>query len=60
MLKLEYEGGVSMCWGCSLKEQCMKNLDSAKHRSSDGRQLSFIVEKDTKKQIYGMDEGAGG
>lgn len=42
--KVFYEGRLTDCRSCELKQQCMKNPDAANHRKGHGRQVSFIVE----------------
>jgi len=56
--KLYFEGRLSKCRVCPLKEQCVQNPESANDRTGHGRQISFIIDKELKK-IHGMDEGTG-
>ncbi len=51
-LKVFFEGRLSQCRHCSIKQQCMKNPESANHRKGKGRQVSFIVEKNTRPASY--------
>ena len=41
--KLFFEGRISKCRHCTLKEQCMSNPSSANTRKGHGRQVSFIL-----------------
>ena len=45
-----FEGRLSQCRGCELKNKCMKNPSSANHRKGNGRQVSFAMAK--KKPSY--------
>ncbi len=42
--KLYFEGRLSKCRVCILKEDCMQNPDAANDRKGHGRQVSFIVD----------------
>ena len=42
--KLFFEGRLSKCRHCILKNKCMNNPDSANTRKGHGRQVSFILE----------------
>ena len=42
-IKQYYTGRLMQCRNCHLKNECMKNPDSANHRHGNGRQVSFIV-----------------
>ena len=42
--KLFFEGRLSKCRDCALKNKCMTNPDSANTRKGHGRQVSFILE----------------
>jgi len=42
--KLFFEGRLSKCRHCTLKNKCMSNPDSANTRKGHGRQVSFILE----------------
>lgn len=44
-LKVFFEGRLSQCKNCTLKHQCMKNPSAAEHRKGNGRQVSFILNK---------------
>jgi len=41
-----FEGRLTQCRGCPLKQQCMKNPTSADHRKGAGRQVSFALHAD--------------
>jgi transposase len=41
--KAYFEGRLSQCRSCSLKNQCMRNPEAANHRKGKGRQVSFIL-----------------
>ena len=43
--KLYFEGRLSKCRVCPLKEACMQNPESADDRTGHGRQVSFIIDK---------------
>lgn len=45
--KLFFEGRLSKCRKCPLKNKCMSNPDSANSRKGHGRQVSFILENKT-------------
>ena len=49
--KLFFMGRLSKCRSCSLASQCMRRPESAHHRHGSGRQVSFLVERSTKKDI---------
>lgn len=67
--KAFFEGRLTQCRHCDLKHECMKNPASANHRKGNGRQVSFMLNKNRKpnytdwmkhrvdsnkgKQIYG-------
>jgi len=51
-LKVFFEGKLSQCRHCTLKQQCMKNPAAADHRKGNGRQVSFIIEKNTRAANY--------
>ncbi len=44
-LKVFFEGKLSQCRHCDIKQQCMKNPEAANDRKGNGRQVSFIIEK---------------
>ena len=41
--KIWFEGRLLQCRHCPLKNQCMKNPDSANHRKGHGRVVTFIL-----------------
>ncbi len=43
--KLHFEGRISKCRGCHLKQQCMRKPKSGTGWEGHGRQVSFIQEK---------------
>jgi len=43
--KLFFEGRLTDCRHCDLKQQCMKNPGSADTRNGHGRQVSFIIKQ---------------
>jgi hypothetical protein len=43
--KLYFEGRLSKCGACPLKDQCMQNPEPANDRTGHGRKVSFIVDK---------------
>lgn len=43
--KLYFEGRLSHCRDCPMKEKCLRNPKSADNRKGHGRQVSFILEK---------------
>jgi len=45
--KIHFEGRLTKCRACKLKSQCMKNPSSADSRKGHGRQVSFIVKKNS-------------
>lgn len=51
-LKVFFEGKLSQCRHCKIKQQCMKNPAAADHRKGNGRQVSFIIEKNTRAPNY--------
>ncbi len=50
--KLFFEGPLSKCRHCPLKNQCMKNPSAADTRKGNGRQVSFIIKKAQRKPNY--------
>ncbi|MBV1904537.1 MAG: IS1182 family transposase [Pseudomonadales bacterium] len=42
--KAFFEGRLSQCKRCTLKQRCMKNPEAANHRKGNGRQVSFILD----------------
>jgi hypothetical protein len=63
--KLFFEGRLSKCRVCELKQDCMRHPDSANNRKGHGRQVSFIISKgqgtpnytDWMKQRVDSDKG---
>ena len=49
--KLFFEGRLTHCRECDIKQQCMKNPGSANTRKGHGRQVSFILEKKQKENF---------
>ena len=49
--KAYFEGKLSQCSQCDLKEQCMRRPESADHRKGKGRQVSFVL-NDKRKPTY--------
>ena len=47
-LKAWFEGKLLQCRHCDLKHQCMKNPSAADHRKGAGRQVSFLLEEQSK------------
>ena len=43
--KLFFEGKLTDCRACPIKQRCMRNPESADHRKGHGRQASFMLEK---------------
>ena len=50
--KLHFEGPISKCRCCHLKNYCMRKPESANTRTGNGRQVSFITKKDHSKSSY--------
>ncbi len=50
--KIFFEGRLSKCRACDLKQRCMHNPDSANHRKGHGRQVSFIINKGQRAPNY--------
>lgn len=46
--KLYFEGRISKCRACPLKQDCMKRPESANTRQGHGRQVSFVVSEKSK------------
>lgn len=46
--KAFFEGRLSACSGCEIKQQCMRNPAAADHRKGHGRQVAFILSKNRK------------
>ena len=51
-LKVFFEGRLLQCRHCHLKQRCMSNPDSADHRKGNGRQVSFIIQKNKRASNY--------
>jgi Transposase DDE domain len=54
--KLFFEGRLSKCRHCALKNKCMTNPTSADTRKGHGRQVSFILDNKSAPQFYRLDE----
>jgi len=50
--KLFFEGRLSKCRACHLKQECLRNPDSSNTRLGHGRQVSFIVERAARAPNY--------
>ena len=50
--KIYFEGRLTKCRVCKLKTQCMKNPSSADTRKGHGRQVSFIIKKNSRSHTY--------
>ena len=50
-IKVFFEGRLLQCRNCTLKTQCMTNPEAANHRKGNGRQVSFILKKQHKKNV---------
>lgn len=50
--KIFFEGRISKCRVCELKQRCMRNPDSAQTRNGHGRQVSFIIQKAQRGPTY--------
>ena len=50
--KLFFEGRLTDCRGCHIKQLCMKNPASADTRNGHGRQVSFIIKKHKRPKRY--------
>jgi transposase len=46
--KVFFEGRISKCRHCAIKQDCMRNPLSADTRTGNGRQVSFVIEKKRK------------
>jgi transposase len=46
--KAFFEGKLLQCRHCEIKQDCMKNPQSADYRKGNGRQVSFIIKKNKK------------
>ena len=47
--KIFFEGRLLQCRHCDIKNQCMTNPDSANDRKGNGRQVSFLLSQQHKK-----------
>jgi len=47
-----YNGRISKCRHCDIKNNCMRNPESANAKKGHGRQVSFIIEKAKRKANY--------
>lgn len=50
--KIFFEGRLSKCRACALKQACLRNPDSPSTRKGHGRQVSFIVQKANRAANY--------
>lgn len=50
--KIFFEGNLTDCRNCSVKQHCMRNPSAADTRDGHGRQVSFIVKERTVKPTY--------
>jgi transposase len=50
--KVFFEGRLTQCRACDLKQACLRNPDSPNTRKGHGRQVSFIVEKSKRAPNY--------
>ena len=50
--KIFFEGRLTQCRSCKLKQTCLRNPDSPNTRKGHGRQVSFIVEKSNRLPNY--------
>lgn len=50
--KLFFEGRLTKCRACHLKQDCLRNPDSPNTRKGHGRQVSFIVQRAARKPNY--------
>lgn len=50
--KIFFEGRLSKCRSCELKQRCMRNPESAESRKGHGRQVSFIIQKGQRAANY--------
>lgn len=50
--KLFFEGRLSKCRACHLKQECLRNPDSPNTRQGNGRQVSFIIERAARGPNY--------
>ena len=50
--KLFFEGRLTKCRSCHLKQACLRNPASPNTRQGHGRQVSFIVERAARAPHY--------
>ena len=50
--KIFFEGRLSKCRACDIKQDCMRNPDSSNTRKGHGRQVSFIIRKSRRAPNY--------
>ena len=50
--KLHFEGRISVCRECTIKNQCMRNPASSDKANGHGRQVSFILNKAQREANY--------
>ena len=50
--KIFFEGRLTKCRSCELKQACLRNPDSPNTRKGHGRQVSFIVKKSNRIPNY--------
>lgn len=50
--KIFFEGRLTKCRACDLKQQCLRNPDSPNTRKGHGRQVSFIIQKSYRAANY--------
>ncbi len=50
--KIFFEGNITDCRACTQRYRCMRNPASADNASGRGRQVSFIINKNKKKQTF--------
>ncbi len=50
--KVFFEGRLTKCRACDIKQRCMRNPASADHRKGHGRQVSFILKKGQRVPTY--------
>lgn len=50
--KVFFEGRLTKCRGCILKDRCMRNPSSANTRKGNGRQVSFIIQTGQRTPNY--------
>ena len=50
--KMFFEGRLTKCRACHLKQECLRNPDSPPTRKGHGRQVSFIIAKNQRGPNY--------